>query len=76
MILKVIVMDMVKVDVEGSEWPFLRQFIYSSAPRQIKQFSTELHTPVFKGTNMTVKDYAAIFNDVARLRDKYGYQLY
>ena len=67
---------MLKIDVENAEWPFLRQFLHTAWPGQIKQMAVEVHTPRMKRDEMTVDMYAAIFHDLTMLQQKHGYRMY
>ena len=69
------VIDYVKVDVEGAEWPLINHLIQSDVHKQIKQIAFELHTPRLAGENetMTVTDYAEIFYELKEL-EKLGFR--
>lgn len=53
------VIDILKIDVEGGEWPFLRDVLYknSSQLSTVRQILTELHAPRFKHETVVEKDY-------------------
>lgn len=70
------VIDVMKIDIEGAEWPFLHQFVNTTWPHQFKQLIFEIHTPTFKKTEMTVADYIAVHLDLAELQKHHGYRLY
>src|SRR6218665_45140 len=74
------IIDALKVDVEGAEWPFLRDVIYSDpyGLSNVRQLYIELHTPKFNSDkkNMTATDFAEINDYVRRLRDDLDFQLY
>jgi hypothetical protein len=70
------VIDVMKIDIEGAEWPFLHQFINTDWPRQFKQLIFEIHTPTFKGTPMTREAYDAVIKDLQLLQSKHHYRLY
>ena len=70
------VLDMVKIDIEGAEWPALKQILSTHSMKYVKQLIVEIHTPVFRGGEMTVEDYTSIYNDLAELRDVWGFRLY
>ena len=69
---------MIKVDVEGSEWPFLKQIVKSNINvlKNVKQLILEIHTPAKTSQNMTVAGYASIYNDIADLTKVLGFRLY
>ena len=64
------------MDIEGSEWPVLKQLLQTDLLKYIKQLLFEIHTPVFADSSMTVNDYASVYNDLVILRDVWGYRLY
>ena len=68
--------DVVKVDIEGAEWPFLHQFIQSEWPKQIKQLAGEYHSPTYKSSPLNVCNYIAMYNDLRRLQEEHGYQVF
>jgi hypothetical protein len=71
--------DALKIDVEGAEWPFLRDVTYAdqTSLSNVRQLYIELHTPKFNTEkNMTASDFAEINDYISRLRDVYGFQLY
>jgi len=72
------IIDAVKIDVEGAEWPFLRDVVYSDPTTlsNVRQLYIELHTPKFKNENMTATDFAEINDYLKRLRHVYDLQLY
>ena len=70
------VIDVVKIDIEGAEWPALKQILTTDIMKYVKQLIFEIHTPVFQGSTMTVEDYASIYNDLTELRDVWGFRLY
>ena len=61
------VIDYLKIDVEGAEWPLLTHLIKSDVHKQIKQMAFELHTPRYKTDRMTVTDYAEIIYGLKEL---------
>lgn len=73
------IIDALKVDVEGAEWPFLRDIIYadSISLSNVRQLYIEIHTPRFRSDrNMTAADFAEINDYVGRLRNEHEFQLY
>ncbi len=55
--------DVVKMDIEGYEYPSLREMLDSGTFRQVKQMPLEIHTPrrSRNGRDMSSLDYAEIF---------------
>lgn len=72
------VIDILKVDVEGAEWPFLRDMIFvdSRSLSNVRQLFMELHTPRFKSTAVTATDLEEITIYAEKLRENLGFQLY
>lgn len=72
------IIDALKIDVEGAEWPFLRDVIYADPAGLsfVKQLYIELHTPKFRGDKMKAVDFAEIYDYVLRLRNELDFQLY
>ena len=73
------IIDVLKIDAEGAEWPFLRDVIYSDpyGLSNVRQLYFELHTPRFIGEkNMTATDFAEINDYVRRLRDDLDFKLF
>jgi len=73
------IIDALKIDVEGGEWPFLRDVIYTdrTSLSNVRQLYIELHTPKFRSDgNMTATDFAEINDYVRRLRDDLDFLLY
>jgi|SRR6218665_1986278 len=65
------VIDILKVDVEGGEWPFLRDVIYEDKDQQlstVKQLLMELHSPRYKLETVTKKDYYEMITYLTDLR--------
>jgi hypothetical protein len=62
------IIDVLKADVEGAEWPFLVDFVQSQAFKQVKQFIVEPHTPRrIRGPPMSLIDYAEAYDDFSTL---------
>ena len=60
--------DVLKADVEGAEWPFIVDLIESGAFRQVKQLLLEPHTPRLATEHgMTLIDYAEAYDDFSAL---------
>ena len=68
--------DVLKVDIEGAEWPFLHEFVTTDLSRSVRQLIFEIHTPVFKPNKMTVSMFATVYNDLKLLSEKHGFKLY
>ena len=66
--------DVIKVDIEGSEWPFLTQVLTTNLLENVKQIIFEIHTP--RIGHMTVKDFAHLYNLLATLRQTWKFRLY
>jgi hypothetical protein len=64
--------DVLKSDVEGAEWPLIRDL--TSSEFSIRQLVIEIHTPRMHPERMTKLDYIEIIRYVQRLKDK-GYIL-
>ena len=62
--------DYLKVDVEGAEWPLVTHLIKSGVLKQIKQMALELHTPRVNEEQqpMSVTDYAEIYHGLSTLQ--------
>ena len=73
------IIDVLKVDVEGAEWPFLRNLVDNDAQtlRSVRQLLIELHTPRYsiKNESMTSENFVEVLYYFTRLR-KNGFQLY
>lgn len=57
------IIDFLKVDAEGAEWPCLVDWLNSGIlSRQVKQLAIEVHTPKFRvlGQTMTLDDHLRI----------------
>jgi hypothetical protein len=73
------IIDALKIDVEGGEWPFLRDVTYTDPTglSNVRQLYIELHTPKFRSDgNMTSTDFAEVNEYVRRLRDDLDFFLY
>jgi len=73
------IIDALKIDVEGGEWPFLRDVVYSDPTglSNVRQLYIELHTPKTKSVGtMVASDFAEINDYVRRLRDELDFLLY
>ena len=68
---------MIKIDVEGAEWPFLLQVLTTDHLKYIKQLIFEIHTP-FRGkhSKLTLQHYMTIYNGLAAMREIWGFKLY
>ena len=69
------VIDVIKVDIEGAEWPFLRQVLKTDKLKYVKQLIFELHTPIYKTDTLTVEHFS-IYNDLMEVKEKWGFELY
>jgi Methyltransferase FkbM domain len=61
--------DILKVDVEGAEWPFLRDVVVDN-PNQlsdVRQLLLEIHTPRYRPTSVTASDLFEISYYMERL---------
>ena len=65
-------MDVLKVDVEAAEWPFLRSIVdvESAQSVYIKQLLMELHTPRFAPLPVNKADLLEIIHYVTRLPER------
>src|SRR6218665_2163311 len=73
------VIDALKIDIEGGEWPFLRDVVYSDPTglSNVRQLFIELHTPRLRAcSDMTAADFAEINDYMRRLRDDLDFYLY
>ncbi len=70
-------LDILKLDVEGSEWSSLRQAIDDGSLRSIKQLIVEIHSPRLRQGRqvMTKQDYADIFQILIDL-ERLGFRKY
>ena len=70
-------LDVLKVDIEGSEWPFLRDLLAKEATSHIKQLIIEIHTPRTRseGIESTVQDYAELHDYIEQL-EKLNLRIY
>ena len=68
--------DYLKIDVEGAEWPVLREMLANNSTDTVKQMIFEIHTPKFKGSSMTVQDYAQVYSDLSAMQSQLGFRLY
>lgn len=61
--------DLLKVDVESAEWPFLRDVAVNDPSQlsDVRQLLLELHTPRFRPTPLTKSDLVEIIYYVERL---------
>lgn len=61
--------DILKVDVEAAEWPFLRDVTIKDPDQlsDVRQLFLELHTPRFKPTPMNDTDVVEIVDYINRL---------
>jgi len=52
------VIDVLKVDVEGAEWPFLRNVLTEDKDElnSVRQLLLEMHTPRYKHHHLTMED--------------------
>ena len=69
-ILKAII-DVLKMDTEGAEWPCLADWVISGALNNVKQIAIEVHTPKLRAQHevMTSEDHqkiAWIFEELER----------
>lgn len=71
------VIDYLKVDIEGAEWPFIAHVIGSDVHKRIKQMALELHTPKLNvdQSPMTVTDYKEIYRGLKEL-ERLGFRLF
>ena len=65
------VIDYLKADVEGAEWPLLVNLVQSGVLKKVKQMALELHTPrrLSEHQPMSVTYYAEIYDGLSKLRD-------
>lgn len=73
------IIDILKIDVEGAEWPFLRDVVYAepTSLSKVKQLYLEIHSPKLKSEkSMTAIDFAEINYYVKLLREVQNFQLY
>lgn len=72
------IIDVLKVDVEGAEWPFLRDMTFGDLQglSKVKQLLVELHTPRFRPEAVTAVDFGEINVYAGRLRDLLGFRLF
>ena len=63
--------DILKIDAEGAEWPFLHDVMTSGYIRNVRQLILEIHTPRWaaKGEQMSKTDYAEIYDLISSLRE-------
>ena len=64
--------DVLKVDVEGAEWPFLRNVVAEDLDQlnSVRQLMMEIHSPRFKPRQMSREDAAEMFFYVQSLKDR------
>lgn len=64
------VIDVLKVDVEGGEWPFLRDVLYEDRDQltTVKHLLMELHSPRYKLETLTKRDYLELITYMTDLR--------
>ena len=64
-------LDVVKIDVEAAEWPFLRNLV-DVEPTQsdyIRQLLLEIHTPYVKPRQLNRNDLVEMIHYIVRLSD-------
>ena len=72
------VIDILKIDAEGAEWPMLRDLIIDPTPLEnVKQLIFEAHAPRQRPQNQTLKmtDYAQMFRSISLLK-RLGFRNY
>ncbi len=54
--------DVLKFDTEGAEWPCLVEWLASGVLSQVKQLAIEVHTPKLRelGQTMTLEDHLRV----------------
>jgi hypothetical protein len=65
-----------KIDVEASEWPMLKEMLQFSSPQNVKQMIFEIHTPARRGQKLNLDDYSQIYQYMADLEEKLGFKLW
>ena len=72
-----IVIDVVKLDAEGAEWPCLVDWLTSGVLDRVKQLVLEVHTPKLRkfGQTMALEDYQRIVKIFEMLKEQ-GFQKY
>lgn len=70
-------MDVLKIDVEGAEWPALRNLVFQDIEdlKTIKQLILELHSPLLKGNTLKKRDFIEIIYYFKELRNL-GFMLF
>ncbi len=76
------ILDVLKVDIEGAEWPFLQHLLQSDVRYRVKQLVLEVHAPRLKQdistgaeTQLTLLDMAEIWQTMHDL-ERVGFRLY
>lgn len=65
-----------KIDVEGAEWPMLKEMLAKHSSKNVKQMIFEIHTPKFKGDPMTVTDLGTLHHGLNALQEELGFKLW
>jgi hypothetical protein len=64
------VIDVLKIDVEGAEWPFFQSILrHPESMQNIKQLCVEIHSPKRAGKALTKDDHDQIFQLLVALED-------
>lgn len=72
------VIDVMKLDADGAEWPLLRDMALDASPlEKVKQLILKAHSPRRKPKKQTMKmtDYSQVFRAVSMLK-RLGYRNY
>ena len=59
--------DVLKIDIEGGEWSFLRNVLMHDVLSNVKQIILEIHSPGPGGTFLHDQDYAEITDYLVQL---------
>ena len=69
--------DALKIDVEGAEWPFLRDILSDmDSLLNVKQLLIEIHTPrnLSERKQMSLTDFAQVYYSLQSLKYKLGFR--